>query len=163
MTRSAYPFGERKYQIPSSRNVKRALPIANIRDIMNYPVRNPFEVKRDLWMFTYLCNGTNMKDIAKLRYKNISSDTIVFLRSKSERSTKKDLKPIVVVICDELKTSIDKWENPSKLPDNFVFGILQGTETSKVEVNRIKQFTKTVNKHTKRIGLSLGINVKLTT
>lgn len=64
---------------------------------------------------------------------------------------------------NELRAIIDKWGNPSTLPDDFVFGILQGTETSKVEVSRIKQFTKTVNKHTKRIGINLGIEVKLTT
>ena len=77
---------------------------------MNYPVKNIFEERaRDLWMFTYLCNGINMKDIAKLRYKNITSVTISFIRSKSERSTKKDLKPVIVVLYEELKAIIGKW------------------------------------------------------
>lgn len=61
-----------------------------MRDIMNCKHKNTFEGRaRDLWLFTFLCNGINMEDIAKLRYKNILLSTIVFIRSKSERSKKR--------------------------------------------------------------------------
>ena len=53
--------------------------------------------------------------------------------------------------------------NPINLPENFMFGILQGNESSKIEVSHVKQFKKTINKHTKRIGIALDIDIKLTT
>lgn len=35
--RNDYPFGRRKYVIPSSRNIKKALNIEQIKQIFNYP------------------------------------------------------------------------------------------------------------------------------
>jgi len=51
------------------------------------PVHNSEEKARDLWIFCSLCNGANIKDIAKLQYKNISKTAVTFLRSKTEQST----------------------------------------------------------------------------
>lgn len=81
-----YPFGDgdNKYQIPTSRSVKKALPIEQIGMIYNYPtILNSSEDKaRDFWYFSYLCNGINMMDIAHLKYKNIHGSEIIFNRKK---------------------------------------------------------------------------------
>ncbi len=164
MPKDAYPFGKKKYQIPSSRNVKKALPILNIKDIFNYPTKTVSEEKaKDLWLFTYLCNGINVKDIAKLKNKNIDRGTIIFLRSKTERSTKQDLKPIIVMMMPEIKAILEKWGQNTGNPNDFVFDILDGKETPKVELARIKQATKNINTYMKRIGVELGFDTKVTT
>ena len=164
LPKDAYPFGERKYQIPSSRNVKKALPMSSIQAIVNYTPRSASEERaRDLWLFTYLCNGINVKDLAKLKIRNVTADTITFVRSKSERSTKKDLKPIVVVMMPEIKSVIEKWSYSTGQANDFVFHMLDGKESPKLEISRIKQATKTINKYMKRIGFELGIKTKLTT
>ena len=36
------------------------------------------EYWRDLWMFAYLCNGINFRDMLFLKYKNIIDEEIVF-------------------------------------------------------------------------------------
>ena len=69
-----YPFGRRKYQIPTSKKSKKALDISDVKQIYYYECdpQNPNEQKgRDFWLFSYFGNGMNVKDIAFLKYKNI--------------------------------------------------------------------------------------------
>jgi len=75
-----YPFGKRKYQIPTGRNTKKALPLSDIKKIYDYKsaLKRNLEKARDFWLFSYLCNGINMKDIARLKYKNIEGDYLTF-------------------------------------------------------------------------------------
>ncbi len=89
----------------------------------------------------------------------------LFLRSKTERSTKQNLEPIIEVMIPEIKATIEKWGNNTGNPNDFVFDILDGTETPKVELRKIKQATKNINAYMKRIGAELNfvfIPVKLT-
>ena len=63
-----YPFGKRRYQIPSGRNLKNALTLAEIDKIFSYEPATEYEGRaRDLWVFSHLCNGINVKDIALLK------------------------------------------------------------------------------------------------
>ncbi len=83
--------------------------MSEIEKIVKYPVKTPSQGRpRDFWILTYLCNGINVKDLAKLKNKNIHGGVITFIRSKIERSTKQDLKPIVVVIIPEIEAIIKK-------------------------------------------------------
>ncbi|MBN1950379.1 MAG: site-specific integrase, partial [Bacteroidales bacterium] len=68
-----YPFGRGKYEIPESRNVKKALKPEHLKKILEYePALNSRESwARDMWLFMYLCNGINSKDMASLKYKNV--------------------------------------------------------------------------------------------
>ncbi|MDX2303326.1 MAG: site-specific integrase [Microscillaceae bacterium] len=164
IARDIYPFSKRKYQIPAGRNVKKAIPLATIKQIVNYMPETPAEEKaRDLWLFSYLCNGANVKDLARLQYKNIDAHKITFIRAKTERTSKKNLKPIVVMLIPEIKAIIEKWGTQPKDSDNFVFDILEHADTPLMEHRKIHQATKTINKYMKRIGIKLGIETKLTT
>lgn len=159
-----YPFGKRKYQIPASRNIKKALRIEDIRKVIEYVPKTDAEQKaKDIWVFSYLANGINMKDIALLQYKNIGQKNITFVRAKTERSTKKDLKPVVVPILPELKNIIDKWGLPNTTPETYVFGFVSKEDSAIQRVANIKQATKTVNKYMKRIGTDLKLDLNLTT
>ena len=57
-----YPFGRRKYEIPAGGNIKKALTQAEISLIANYPVMDGTSEHyyRDLWLFSFLCNGINI-------------------------------------------------------------------------------------------------------
>ena len=111
ISKESYPFGKRKYQIPTSRNTKKALLLSDIKKIYDYkpsPGSN-IEMARDLWLFSYLCNGINIKDIARLKYKNIEGEYLTFLRAKTERATRSNPKPISIYLNDRAKEIIKRW------------------------------------------------------
>ncbi len=159
-----YPFGKRKYQIPAGRNIKKALTIADIKKIVNYTTKTDAEARaKDLWLFSYLCNGANVKDIARLQYRNIDNSKITFIRAKTERTTKQDQKPVLVVLLPEIKAIIDRWGEKPISPETFVFGILEKDDTPERELAKVRQATKTINKYMKRIGEELEFDLTLTT
>ena len=164
LKRANYPFGKRRYQIPAGRNVKKALKLADIQKIFIYQPTTEAEGKaRDLWLFSYLCSGINMKDICRLRWRNIEGNKIVFVRAKTERTTKKNLRPIVVPITPEAASIIQRWGIQPMHPDTFVFGLLTDGLTADREYRTIKQATKQINKYIKRIADAMGIQAHVTT
>ncbi|MBN1599033.1 MAG: site-specific integrase [Bacteroidales bacterium] len=160
-----YPFGKNGYQIPTSRNIKKALTKSDLVKLLNYSTipYSPEDKAKDYWIFSYLCNGINIKDIALLKYRNIKNESIIFIRAKTASSRKKDLTPIEAVLTDEVRFIIDKWGNKPVSPDNFIFPILKKGLTQKQTHDRIHQAIKTINKYMKKIGSKLGIPIALTT
>lgn len=164
LDKDAYPFGKRKYQIPSGKNTKKALKMVDIGSIINFKTTSKFQERaRDLWVFSYLCNGANMKDIVKLKYKNIIGDQIHFIRSKTERSTKQDLKSISAFILPETARIIDKWGSKDRNPETYIFGIIDKDDNPEKVHAKVKQTYRRINEHMKKIGTALGIDIKLTT
>lgn len=164
LPRENYPFSKNKYQIPSARNTKKALAISDIKKFVDYvPKTDAEERAKDLWLFSYLCNGVNIKDIARLKYKNLDSKRISFVRAKTERSTKANQKNIIVIRIPEINAIINKWGNRNTSPNDYVFPILSEHDTPEQEYAKIQQATKTINKYTKRIGKELGFELALTT
>jgi integrase/recombinase XerD len=162
-----YPFGKRKYQIPSTKNTKKALKFEEVKQLYQHPtIEGSIEDRsKDYWFFSYLCNGINMKDIFRLKYRDIDFDRgeIRFIRSKTERSKRHDIQFIEVPITKEIKYIINKWGNNPVSQDTYVFPVLTDNITPKQEFERGKQAIKTTNKHLKRIGEELGFNLKFTT
>lgn len=164
LPRENYPFSKNKYQIPAARNVKKALTLENIKKFIEYPATTEAEARaKDMWLFSYLCNGVNMKDIAKLKFRNLDAKRISFVRSKTERSTKAHQKNITAIRIPEINAILDKWANKDSSPDNYVFPILSPDDSPEQEYENIKQAIKTINKYTKRIGEALGFELSLTT
>jgi len=164
LPRENYPFSKNKYQIPAARNVKKALTLENIKKFIEYPATTEAEARaKDMWLFSYLCNGVNMKDIAKLKFRNLDAKRISFVRSKTERSTKAHQKNITAIRIPEINAILDKWANKDSSPDNYVFPILSHDDSPGQEYENIKQAIKTINKYTKRIGEALGFELSLTT
>lgn len=159
-----YPFGKRKYVIPAGQNVKKALSLSDIEKIYNYePVSESEARARDLWLFSYLCNGINVKDIAHLRYSNIDSDKIIFIRAKTQRTSRQSLKPVVAMLTPELEEIIDRWGNRPKAQKSYVFPLLLEGLSPEQERQKIKQATKNINKYIGRIAKALGIEKDVTT
>ena len=161
--REFYPYGKRKYQIPGGRNIKKALSLQEIQQLQAYVPKNESEANaRDLWLLSYLCNGANLQDLARLQYKDIGSKSLVFIRQKTKRTTKQDIQPIIVSLIPESKKLIKKLAVASQDKNDFVLGILKGSEDEETKRESIKRATKGANKHLKRIGENIGLQTKLT-
>lgn len=159
-----YPFGKRKYQVPAGKNTKKALPLSDIEKIFQYTCAHNSEARaRDLWIFSYLCNGINIKDIARLRYKQLDKDTITFVRAKTERTSRHDLKTIIAMRTPEIDRIIKRWGNKPSLAESFVFPILTAGLSPEEELAKVRQATKRINYYVKRIAVSAGIEQNVTT
>ena len=121
MDANDYPFGKRRYIIPSGRNIKKALTLEEIGKIYHcrLPENSTTQMCRDYWIFLYLCNGMNVKDLCLLKYENIEDDFIVFHRAKTIRSKRSNPEPIRVALKDETKRIIGKWGRNPLIPTNI--------------------------------------------
>jgi integrase/recombinase XerD len=159
-----YPFGRRKYQIPATRNFKKALGIDDVKKIFYYePVCDDQKRAKDFWLFCYLANGMNVKDMIYLKYKNIDGEFIVFERAKTERSTRRDSRLINVFIGDELKEIIARQGNNSKAPDNYLFPIIKPDLSILEQFDLLNHTRSYINEGMAAIRDALGIDKKITT
>ena len=151
-----YPFGRGKYEIQEGEGRKLALTLEQIGQIANYEDGTEATAKyRDYWLFLYLCNGINVADFVKLRYRDIVNGEICFVRQKTERTTK-TRKEIRVVVTERMQAIINRWGNPSR-PDSFIFPILDGQEDAMRRKCKTMYFTRAINKRMKEVGEQLGI------
>jgi integrase len=160
-----YPFGKHKYTIPAGTNTKKALPKNTISIIINYPAEpmSQEHFAKDIWVFSYLCNGINLRDIALLKYKDIKNDSIEFVRQKTRQTTRGKFKPVTAILLPETKKIIETWGVKPSIPDNYVFPILENNLTKKLEVARVKQANKTINKYLNSIAKKKELGINLTT
>jgi integrase/recombinase XerD len=164
--KALYPFGEKKgkYSIPTGSNIKKALTLSEIANIFHYePQPGTGEaMAKDYWIFIYLCNGLNVKDLCLLKKKNIDGNVLTYERAKTKRSKKENDK-ISVSLKPEAKAIISKWGVPSINPESCIFPHLQKNMTAERERKVIQQLTKTINKYMKQIAKKLEINKEVTT
>jgi integrase/recombinase XerD len=160
-----YPFGKRKYVIPGGSNRKKALTKDEVSLIYNYTSQpySPEDKARDFWIFSYLCNGINFKDIALLRVSCIDGDMLRFVRSKTENSTRENETKISCHINEHLKKIIEKWRTGNKNSDDYLFDILQLTDDLEVQQKKVGMFIQNTNRYIKRISKSVGIDKNVTT
>lgn len=161
-----YPFGKDKYVIPSGRNIKKALTLHEVGLIAKYMIKEgTSECRyRDYWLFSYLCNGINVKDITQLKYSNISKagDIISFVRAKTQRETKGNVRPITIAVTKEIGRIIDIWGNKSGNHDTYIFPILEKGLTPEQQYYRIQRVTKLINKYMGGIAEKLELKNKVT-
>jgi integrase len=155
-----YPFGRNKYRPPATNRVKKALKLEEVSKIFQYEPKTEKECwARDMWLFTYLANGMNVKDLALLKYENIVGDEIRFIRAKTRNSTIENQKTIQIFLQDDLKRIIGKWGKPNVNPGTFIFDILHEDDTSALQVYRdVNQAVRTINTYMKRIGKELELS-----
>lgn len=157
----SYPFGHGRYQIPTGQNVKKALTIDQIGKIFRYETESPIIAKsRDLFIFSYLCNGMNFKDMAYLKYKDIDEESIVFVRAKTAN---KISRPVILPLTVEIGKLIDTYGNKPAFPDQFVLPILSKEMDAKQKDVAINNAIRLVNDHIKKIAKSIGITVNVST
>lgn len=164
--KSLYPFGEgqNKYSIPTGKNIKKALTLQEIAKIFyfNAEPNSTTEMAKDYWIFIYLCNGLNVKDLCQLKHKDIQGNVLTYERAKTKRS-KNNGEKITVSLKAEAKAIISKWGQLSINPNTYVFPHLKKGMTAETERKVIQQVTKTVNKYMKRIAEKLELRKDVTT
>jgi site-specific recombinase XerD len=160
-----YPFGKRKYVIPSGSNKKKALSQDEVSLIYKYQTTaNSSEDKaKDFWMFSYLCNGINFKDIALMKVKCIDGDMLRFVRAKTENSTREDEVIISCYLNEYIKSIIAKWRSGNTAKEDYLFDVLQKSDDLEEQKRKIAQFIKNTNKYMKRISMKIGIGKNVTT
>ena len=160
-----YPFGKRKYQIPGGRNIKKSLNKAGLSALYKYPVEanSHLEKARDFWFFSYQCNGINFRDIAELKFKNVSVDTITFVRNKTKNTTRAHTKPIIISITPYVSIILNKYSNPSGLPDDYVFPIFHTGMDPVQKLKANQNFIRFVNQHIKKVARLAGLPEDIST
>ena len=164
LKKELYPFGRKKYEIPTGKNIKKALTLSDIELIYNYTPETGGmdDMAKDYWIFMYLCNGINVKDLCLLKYENIRGDILEYERAKTAR-TKRTVEPIRIVITEDVRKIIKKWGNKNKDAKNYIFPILpKGIEPAR-ERQLIQQLTQVINCHMKSIAGKLEIENDVTT
>jgi len=154
---SQYPFGNGKYEIPTGQGRKLALTLQQIGKIVTYSDgRETTDRYRDLWFFSYLCNGVNFADMLKLKYSNIQNGEIYFIRSKTIR-TSKVKRELQAAITPEMQAIIDRWGNKNRQSNSYIFDYLKGNETPLREKAIINDIIRRCNRQMKQIGEAVGI------
>lgn len=161
MNRDDYPFNG--YQIPGSRNIKKALNDNELEALLNYtPKRTDLQLGYDFWILSYLCNGMNVTDILHLTDKNLDGNFLSFTRQKTKRTKKKDLRPIKMVLHPRAIEIINRWKHKNKDAE-YLFPFLEGAQSAKTIKYRTQKFIKKVNDSMEEIRVELKIDKKLGT
>lgn len=161
ISRDAYPFGKgkRRFQIPSKGNKAEPLKQSEVAKIYAYQPRNESEAQaRDLWVFAFLLNGANMKDVCFLKFRDIDfhGERITFFRTKTSK-TAKEQKPIEVSLSKAMRAIIDRWGNTPGDPDEYVFPFFKKGMTPTEQYRTNGNIRKTITKYMERIAETLGI------
>lgn len=162
----AYPFSRKKndkgYKIPTGSNIKKALALDEIAKIYNFDAEpgSTTDMAKDYWLFMYLCNGMNMKDLCLLRYSNISGDFLQYERAKTILTNSRP-KVIRMALTEDAKAIIKKWGNRKK--EGYVFKVLNGKENAEQLRRKVQDTTTFINKKLKKIAEEINITGDLTT
>lgn len=156
-----YPFGKSKnglYAVPKGKNTKKALTQADVAKIAAYAtIKGTVEQRsRDYWLFSYLCNGINIKDVARLKYSNIDVDKIKLVRAKTA-DTVDEQTIIDIPITRPIGRIIDLWGNKPATSDQYIFPIIMDGMSAEDEYRAIQQAVQTINKNMVNVCKSIGI------
>jgi len=153
--KAEYPFNEHKPKTSSKRKI--ALTAEQISLIANYQTDDPkAQFYRDMFMFSFLACGMNMTDIARLKYSNIEGNEIVFVRKKTEAEENTE-EPLQIPITKRMQSIIDTHGIRAVGYDSFIFPILRPEWDEERKFTEVRQLTKMVNQHLKRIAKAVKI------
>lgn len=157
ITNAAYPFGKYGYHIPIGSSRKLALSKEQIDRIRRWSGNKEIEYWRDLWMFSYLCNGINFRDMIFLKYSNIRNGEIAYVRSKT-RNTVNEPKEIYATITPLMREIMERSGNGADgAPDDFIFRHAKGNETPLETSLLVRKVISSCNAAMKGLASDLGI------
>lgn len=149
----AFPFKVTKTTI--SKTPKRAITrevlinVAKMKFIAKKELH--LELARDIFMFSFYCQGTAFVDVIRLEKANIVAGGITFSRQKSKQ-------PIHITIFPQIEELMNKYNNDT----DYVFPILDVNDSRPLYV-QYKLALQRVNYGLKIIGKRLGLDYSLTT
>lgn len=153
--RANYPFMIRrsqknKYKIPLGSGNRKG-------DVLNVPTLakfisieteegTPEHSAKQYYLLSLYAQGANFRDLAFLKFKDVSADAIRYVREKTKRTTTGDREIIIEVpFIDELQALYSELRNQDTDPDNFVFPIVTPGADALQHDKEIRQFIKTTN------------------
>ena len=147
-----YPFGKKKYTIPTAENNKRPLATEEITILLNYKSDCLYKQHAaDFWKLSYYWMGINLRDVIKLQWSNVHDDKIYYYRSKTFKRSK--VKRQNTVFLDERTTSIiDKYKGRGS------FNVLDDSMSEEQKYRAGKNFIRKINQHLKKVAVELGIS-----
>jgi site-specific recombinase XerD len=164
INKEIYPFGLKKagkYKIPKTKKVKKALNSTQLKTLFNAEVKNENEAKaKAFWFFSYACNGMNLKDVALLKYSDIKDDKFSYYRAKTFDKTAEKT-TITIYLTDFTKQVIADYSNEDN--SGFVFDIINIKDDSITQYKKIKNFTRYINDHIKRVAKANDLPSDLST
>lgn len=162
MPQDRYPFAKGGYKPPVGENIKKALTLDQVRQIATYQAENKQEqIYRDFWLLSYLCNGSNMVDILRLKKENFRENVIVISRQKTKRTNRGSKKAIVITISKQIREIVERHGNLNY--EGYIFPYLDIRYSEGEMLRKSKLFIKQVNKYMNRIAGNIGIDAHITT
>ncbi len=160
---SKYPFGKNGYAVPKVNNIKKALTENELKALIAYSPQSENEAfVKDMFLFSFYCNGINFKDVALLKWQNIEGDKVTFVRAKTSK-TRTAGKPITLYLNSRAKEILCKYANTDKTAENYVFPFFEPHLTAEKQVYRLIQIISKINKNLKVIASKLDFQKNLTT
>lgn len=155
---SYYPFGKRKYVIPAAKGVKKAMNTADLKTLFEAEPRTKDQAKaKDFWFFSFSCSGINVKDIALLKWKDLRDGKLYFIREKTKNTSKSNLTTIEVQLNDFALSVIKKYGVADGGKSGLIFPIVEDTDSPEVKRGKVKNFTKYINQHIKKLAVGVGL------
>lgn len=162
-----YPFGSGQlYQIPSSNKVKKALSVEDVKTLYISTPKNIHQQQaKDFWMLSYLCNGMNMSDILRLKFNDINTEKmkLSFYRNKTVKANKQSLSKIEIILNIKILAIIEKYRNQDSKRENFLFPILENSDSEENKIKKIESFIRKINQHLKCLAKEIGISEEIST
>jgi site-specific recombinase XerD len=159
ITQDVYPFGEKKYMIPTGANVKQALEKEDLKKLWEYKTDDELIIKaRDFWFFIYNAYGMNVRDIVLLRPADIIGDKIYYVRAKTKNTTKKETK-IEVHITEHMQSVIKRYKSNGY----YLFDFIKGNMTAAEKVRASDALVKFINDHMERLAKACGVTASCST
>jgi integrase len=156
ITPAQYPFEIKKngkYKIPEGKGRKIALSEAQLYDVIDYTLMPDDEIYRDLWLFSFYCNGVNIGDMLRFKYDDIKGNYIEWYRGKTIDTDKEKIK-IRALITEEMQDVINKYGNRDK--KGYIFPYITAGLSPLQERMIIQNLIHCINKRMKMIGKALG-------
>jgi len=158
-----YPFGKTKYKIPAPKGVKKALSKEQLKALFEAEPATPEQQKaKAFWFFSYSCNGMNFKDIANLQYKDVSGETLKFLRAKTA-NTNTNQAPVIAYLNDYTRGIIQQYGNSNNSPETNIFPIIDHSSPIEKQHSQVNNFIRFVNQHFLKFAKSVGIDEQVST
>jgi site-specific recombinase XerD len=158
-----YPFGRGKFVTPKGKGRKIALNDTELQKLFSYTPENDKEAKAlALWQFMYLCNGINTKDVCLLKWKDVSTNRLQFIREKSKHYSPE---PLIVELLPESQAIIELYGQADRRSAATVFNLVDynrpRTPTALREAE--KDVYAKINEQMKLIAPKAGIDKNITT
>lgn len=157
MKQGQFPFGRGGYRIPAGKRRSLALTKEQIAKVIGWKGDEETCYWRDLWLFSYLCNGINFRDMLFLRYGDITDGEIRFIRAKTVMSNGQ-VRLIRAAITPLMYEIMERSGNGrAGEPGNFIFRHANGNESPMRQTMLVRYVVSSCNKGLKVISESLGL------